>query len=171
MAGSYSWVFEPARLAAQYRDHLLTRQALDVFLDNPYFSSEGWFQVEFTSMLVQSGWKAIPGYSYPQRRLAADVGVLLQDQSLVLVEMKCFVHGADQNKREHFPKQLQQLRACVEEGSLVEGIAIATFSGYKNRTQPLWDSLIGSPWSTVPLTSVQEDLWIGVAIFADSHAL
>lgn len=49
---------------------------------------------------------------------------------VIVFELKCFVKGADSNKIQKWPPQLERLAHVVKQGTSVQGVALSTFFGY-----------------------------------------
>jgi hypothetical protein len=52
---------------------------------------------------------------------------------LSIVEIKCFVQGADSKKMEDWPLQLKRLLNLVENRVVAQGVAVSTCFGYSER--------------------------------------
>ncbi len=70
-------------------------------------------------------------YDYPGTREKADLAAR-SEKGLMVFELKCFVKGADANKTQKWPIQLERLLQLVEKGTVIQGAALSTFFGYKD---------------------------------------
>jgi hypothetical protein len=112
---------------------------------------EGWFRAEIVPVLEDMGIafdKITPIFSIDSNR-KADLAIQTEN-GFVAFEFKCFVAGADANKKKTFPQQLDRLERAVETDKIIQGIAFVTFSHYSDRQL---ESLIqkffkGGNWET-----------------------
>ena len=92
---------------------------------------EAWFHVEIAYMLLTEGLASVRfGYDYSDSRQKADLACE-GEWGLSVVEIKCFVRGADANKMQTWPEQLNRLLKFVQKGDAAQGLAISTYFGYK----------------------------------------
>lgn len=96
---------------------------------------EAWFQVELAFMLSSSGrFESVEtGYDYPD---GGKGDLQAKDQhGLIVFELKCFVCGADANKKRTWPGQLARLSRVVEEEEQAasQGVAVSTYFGYDDK--------------------------------------
>lgn len=90
-----------------------------------------WFQVELAHMLRANGLNSVRfGYDYPGSRQKADLACE-GEWGLSVFEIKCFVRGADANKMQTWPEQLNRLLKLVQKGDAAQGLAVSTYFGYK----------------------------------------
>jgi hypothetical protein len=108
---------------------------------------EAWFQVELAHMLLMKGLNSVRfGYDYPDSRQKADLAVEAEWGPSV-IELKCFVRGADANKMKTWPSQLNRLLNLVESGGAAQGMAVSTYFGYsEQKTADLIFKFHPSPW-------------------------
>jgi len=86
-------------------------------------------------------------YGYPNTREKADLAVK-DDWGLSIIEIKCFVEGADSRKMEDWPLQLKRLQKLVEDGVVAQGVAVSTHFGYsEKKTSDLLRKFYPVPWS------------------------
>ena len=109
---------------------------------------EAWFQVELAHLLVRAGMDSVRfGYDYPNTREKADLAVKGK-WGLSVIEIKCFVQGADSNKMDTWPRQLKRLLHPAENGVAAQGVAVSTYFGYsEKRTSDLVSRFYPIPWS------------------------
>ena len=50
-----------------------------------------------------------------------------------MMELKCFVKGADANKLKDFPSQVKRLESAVQHRAVSQGIVFCTFIGYQEK--------------------------------------
>ena len=92
---------------------------------------EAWFQVELAHMLLTKGLGSVRfGYDYPDSRQKADLACE-GERGLSVFELKCFVRGADANKMQTWPDQLNRLLSLVQKGGAAQGLAVSTYFEYK----------------------------------------
>jgi len=121
---------EAETLGAEFAEYLRGRAGLRCFQMWPRFSAENWFQVELWTHLTQRGEAVVPAPQMPGDRFKADLGLRSGDRFSIFIEMKCLVQGADAKKSAEFRQQLDRLERLVREGSLDQGVALATFGDY-----------------------------------------
>jgi hypothetical protein len=68
------------------------------------------------------------GYDHP-RGGKADLQAT-DSEGLIVFEITVSFYGADANKKEKWPGQLERLRTLVEKGHAEQGVAFSTCSGY-----------------------------------------
>jgi hypothetical protein len=109
---------------------------------------EGWFKVELAHLLLKAGVDSVDFcYDYPNIRKKADLAVKASWE-LSIIEIKCFVRGADSKKMEDWPLQLKRLLNLVENGVAAQGVAVSTYFGYaEKRVSDLVSSFYAPPWS------------------------
>lgn len=101
---------------------------------------ESWFRAELAVALLGQGIlrETIAfNYAYPRaRRLRADLAV----GARIVFELKCFSYGADANKIQEFPRQVQLLEDHTGNGEMDQAVCFASFFGYTpQRLQMLCD--------------------------------
>jgi hypothetical protein len=111
-------------------------------------AAEAWFQVELAHLLVRAGLDSVHfGYDYPNSREKADLAVKGK-WGLSVIEIKCFVQGADSKKMATWPLQLKRLLNLVENGVAAQGVAVSTYYGYsEKKTSDLLFRFYPVPWS------------------------
>ncbi len=74
----------------------------------------------------------VDSYDCPNNRKKADLAVK-GNWGLSIIELKCFVVGADSRKMEDWPLQLKRLVNLVENGVAAQGVAVSTCFGYSEK--------------------------------------
>jgi len=108
---------------------------------------ESWFQVELACMMLSSSrCESVEfGYDYPNRG-KADLAATCEN-GVVVIEIKCFVSGADSNKLDKWPQQLGRLQQLIVAGRASQGVAVSTFYGYgADKVSRLVRQFHPSPW-------------------------
>jgi hypothetical protein len=97
------------------------------------------------------------GYDYSNTRGKADLAVKGK-WGLSVIEIKCFVQGADSKKMEDWPRQLKRLLSLIEDGVAAQGVAVSTYLGYsEKKTSDLVSRFYPLPWSHSGLLKFRED--------------
>jgi hypothetical protein len=134
-------------LAEEFAEHV-ARCPSSIVACNVGAAVEGWFKVELAHLLAKPGVNSVDFcYDYPNTRKKADLAVK-GNWGLSIVEIKCFVQGADSKKLEDWPLQLMRLLNLVESGVVAQGVAVSTYFGYsEKKASDLVSRFYPAPWS------------------------
>ena len=139
-------MLQPRILAEEFVKHVAGCPS-SIVACNVGAAVEAWFQVELAHLLVRAGLDSVQfGYDYPNTRMKADLAVKA-DWGLSIIEIKCFVQGADSKKMEDWPRQLKRLLNLVKNGVVAQGVAVSTHFGYaERRVSDLVSRFYAPPW-------------------------
>ena len=131
---------------------------------------EGWFRVELAHLLLKAGVDSVDFcYDYPNTRKKADLAVK-GNWGLSIIELKCFVQGADSRKMEDWPLQLMRLLSLVENGVVAQGVAVSTYLGYsESKTSDLLSKFYPVPWRHSGPVRFMEDAPLQLVVAAASN--
>jgi len=125
---------ELTALASSFIKHANTLRSAS-FVCSAETALEGWFRAEIVPALEDIG---IPPrsvdcrFAYPGTREQGDLAVITKDGTIAF-EFMHFLPNKDNKKKKRFPTQLDRLQKAVDDGSVQQGIAFVTFSGYSNQ--------------------------------------
>ncbi len=150
-------VIDNELLAEAFAKHAAACSSSNI-LCSVHVAFESWFRLELAHTLFAEFEGDIGfDYSYKGTRNKADLLFELNDRKVVF-ELKSFVSGADANKLDKFPSQLDLVKAAVAEGTIAQGIAFCTFIGYKTeKLDGLRKALFVTPWKTTGLRPILVD--------------
>jgi hypothetical protein len=148
-------VIDIQRLGPSFAEHAASCASSRI-LCKVHVAFEAWIRLELAQVLQHLGnisFDCAYGGSACKGDLLLDV-----DGQRVGFELKSFVNGADANKFDKFPRQLELLKSEVLGGGIAQGVAICTFVGYRDTKMALLcQKWFPQPWETTSLLSIHAD--------------
>jgi hypothetical protein len=140
-------MLEAKNLAEELAKHVASCPS-GIMVCNVGAAVEGWFKVELAQLLAKAAVDSVNFcYDYPNTREKADLAAK-GSWGLSIVEIKCFVQGADSQKMKDWPLQPKRLLNLVQNDVVAQGVAASTYFGYsEKRISGFLSRFYPAPWS------------------------